>query len=82
VVAFYADETRQGSASTGEALLALQKRLPRSVAYGDGNSIVLVDAFGERVTFPWELGCSQDVRLLYYTSSCILTGKNRDSMGR
>jgi hypothetical protein len=80
--ASYADETRQCSVSMMEVLLAIQKRLPQSVAYGDGNSVVLVNPFRERVTFPWEWCFSQDVRLLYYTSSCILTGESRDSMRR
>ena len=60
---FYADETRQISASVNE-VLALQKRLPRSVGYGDANLVTLVNPFGEKISLFWE-GCfSQDVRLL------------------
>jgi hypothetical protein len=63
VVGFYADETRQISASVNE-VLALQKRLPRSVGHGDGNMVTLINPFGHEIPLYWE-GCfSQDVRLL------------------
>ena len=71
MVSSYADETRQRSASIRTELLALQKRLPPSVGYGDRNLVVLINPFGERLPLPLEYCFSQDVRLLRYTSSCI-----------
>jgi ribosomal protein S14 len=54
VGASYADETKQISASINEGFMALQKRLPRSVGYGDGNLVTLVNPFGERLPLLWE----------------------------
>ena len=81
-VAFYADEARQSSALTRERLLALEKRLPETIRYGDGNSVTLINAFGNPMTFPLELCFSPDVRPLYYTSSSVLMDKDRNSMIR
>jgi hypothetical protein len=60
-VAFYAEEARQSSASTREILLAL-KQLSEPVRYGDGNSMTVINAFGNPITFPMELCFSPDVR--------------------
>ena len=79
-VAYYADEAKQSSALTREMILALEKRLPEPIRYGDGNSVTVINAFGNPMTFPLELCFSPDVRPLYYTSSAALTGKNRNSM--
>ena len=81
-VASYADEAKQSSASTRERLLALEKRLPESIRYGDGNSVTLINAFGNFMVFPLELCFSPDVCPLYYASSSVLTGKDRNSMIR
>ena len=81
-IASYADEARQSSASTREGLLALEKRLPQIIRYSDANSVTVINAFGNPMTFPLELCFSPDVRHLYYTSSSVLTGKDRNSMIR
>jgi hypothetical protein len=82
LAAYYADETRQSSASTRERLLALEKRLPETIQYNDGNSVTVINAFGNPMRLPLELCFSPDVRALYYTSSSVLTGKDRNSMIR
>jgi hypothetical protein len=73
VAGFYADETRQISASVNE-VLALQKRLPRSLGYGDGNSVTLINPFGERLSFSWEYCYSQDrlhkTLMAYFKGKC------------
>ena len=81
-IAYYADESRQSSASIREMVLALKKQLPPHIGYGDGNSVTVINAFGNPMTFPLELCFSPDVRPLYYTSSSILTGKDRNFMIR
>ena len=81
-VAYYADEARQNSALTREMILDLQKRLPEPIRYGDGNSVTVINAFGNPVKFPLELCFSSDVRPLYFTSSLVLTGEGRNSMIR
>ena len=81
-IAYYADESRQSSASIREMILALKKQLPPHIGYGDGNSVTVINAFGNPITFPLELCFSPDVRNLYYTSSSVLTGKDRNSMIR
>ena len=48
-----------------EGFLALQKRLPRSVGYGDENLVTLINPFGEKIPLLWEGSFSQDVRLLF-----------------
>ncbi|KAH9995749.1 hypothetical protein BJV77DRAFT_1066123 [Russula vinacea] len=73
VAGFYANETRQISASVNE-VLALQKRLPRSVGYGDGNLVTLVNPFGEKIPLLWE-GCFSQDRLhetlmTYFKGKC------------
>ena len=80
-VAYYAAEARQGLASTREML---EKRLLETIRYGDGNSVTVINAFGNPMTFPLELCFSPDVRILYYNSSLELpvTGKDRNSMIR
>ena len=60
--ASYADEARQSSASTREILLALTERLPEHIGYGDANSVTVINAFGNPMTFPLELCFSQNVR--------------------
>ena len=60
----------------------MEKRLPESIRYGDGNSVTVINAFGKRMTLPLELCFSPDVRPLYYTLSSVLTGKDRNSMIR
>ena len=77
--AYYAAEARQSSASTREIL---EKRLPKPVRYGDGNSVTVINAFGNSMPFPLEICVSPDVRLLYYTLSSVLKGKGRNSMIR
>ena len=79
-IAYYSDEAKQNSALTRQMILALEKRLPEPIQYGDGNSVTVINAFGNPMTFPLELCFSPDVRLLYYTSSGVLTGKNRNFM--
>ena len=81
-VASYADEARQSSALTRERILDLEKRLPDPIRYGDGNSVTVINAFGKPMTFPLELCFSPDVCLLYYISSSVLRGKDRNSMTR
>jgi hypothetical protein len=80
-VTFYADEARQSSASTREILMTM-KRLPESIRYGDGNSVTVINAFGNPMVFPLEIFFSWHVRTLFYTSSSVLTVKNRNSMIR
>jgi hypothetical protein len=72
--AYYADEARQSSALTREMILALEKRLPEPMQYGDENSVTVINAFGNPMRFPLEVCFSPDVRALYYTSSSVLTG--------
>jgi hypothetical protein len=79
-VAYYAEEARQNSALTREMILALGQRLPEPIRYGDGNSVTVINAFGNPMTFPLEICFSPDVRALNYTSSSVLTGKDRNSM--
>ena len=79
-VAYYADEAKQSTASTREMIMALEKRLPESIRYGDGNSMTLINAFGKPMTLPLELCFSPDVRPLYDTSSSVLTGNHRNFM--
>ncbi|KAF8811589.1 hypothetical protein BYT27DRAFT_7089287 [Phlegmacium glaucopus] len=74
VAASYADETRQSLASTKEELLAIQKRLPRSIGYGDGNSVTVINAFGNPMTFPLEFCFSpdrlHDTLMSYFKGKC------------
>ena len=65
---------------TREIILALEKRLPETIGYGDGNSVTVINAFGRPMTFPLELCFSPDVRPLYYTSLSVLAGKDSNSM--
>ena len=81
-VAYYAEEARQSSAWTREMILSFEKRLPEPIGYGDGNSVTVINAFGNPMTFPLELCFSPDVCPLYYLSSSVLTGKDRNSMIR
>jgi hypothetical protein len=76
-VAYYAEEARQ---NTREMILALHQRLPEHIQYGEGNSVTVINAFGNPMMFPLELCFSPDVRALYYISSSVLTGKDRNSM--
>ena len=78
-VASYADEARQSSASIREMILAMEKRLPESIRYGDGNSVTVINAFGNPMRFPLELCFSPDVRTLYDTLSSVLTSRDRNS---
>ena len=57
----------------------LEKRIPEPIRYGDGNSVTVINAFGNPMPFPLEICVSPDVRLLYYTSSSVLKGKDRNS---
>jgi hypothetical protein len=66
-VASYADEAKQSSALTRQRLLALEKRLPETIGYGDGNSVTVINAFGSSMTFPLELCLSPDVRFFWIT---------------
>ena len=78
--AYYAAEARQSSASAREML---EKRMPERIGYGDGNSVTVINAFGNPMTFPLELCFSPDVRTLHFTSPLIvLKGKGRNSMIR
>ena len=70
----------QSSALTRERLLALEKRLPEPIRFGDGNSVTVINAFGNPMRFSLELCCSPDVRPLYYTSLLVLMGNDRNSM--
>ena len=81
-IAYYADESRQSSASIREMVLALKKQLPPHIGYGDGNSVTVINAFGNPMTFPLEVCFSPEVRPLYFTSSTVLKGKGRNSMIR
>jgi hypothetical protein len=80
-VASYADEAKQSSALTRQRLLALEKRLPETIGYGDGNSVTVINAFGNPMTFPLELCLSPDVRFFCITFRLIfLRGGYRNSM--
>jgi hypothetical protein len=80
-VASYADEAKQSSALTRQRLLALEKRLPETIGYGDGNSVTVINAFGKPMTFPLELCLSPDVRDLCITHHwSVLTSKDRNYM--
>ena len=72
--ASYAEESRRSIASTMEILLAL-KKLPEPIRYGVGNSLTVINAFGNPMTFPLELCFSPDVCPLYFTLSSVLMGK-------
>ena len=73
-VASYADEAKQSSASTRERLLALEKRLPEPIRYDDGNSVTVINAFGNPVTFPLEFCFSpdklHDSLMTYFKGKC------------
>ena len=58
--AYYAAEARQSSASTREML---ERRIPEPIRYSDGNSVTVMNAFGNPMPFPLEICVSSDVRL-------------------
>ena len=60
-VAYYAEEARQGSALTREMIMALEKRLSEPIRYGVGNSVTVINAFGNPIMFSLELCFSPDV---------------------